>query len=169
MNKSPLPNRQNVRLAGYDYRSDGYYFITIITHHRNCIFGKIVKEDGLDNYKMSLNQNGKMIKDAWKSLPVRFNNINLDAFIVMPNHLHGIIEIIKSDSNTPLSEIVRVFKSYTAVKYSKCNTSLDRSEKLWQTDYYEHIIRTEISLYHLRQYITDNPFNWDKDPERFSS
>jgi REP element-mobilizing transposase RayT len=167
MENLPLPNRKNVRLEGYDYRSDGYYFITIVTQHRKCVFGKISKQPGLDNYKMILNSNGKMVKDAWMSLPNRFSNIKLDIFIVMPNHFHGIIEITKSD-NMPLAEIVRTFKSFTAIQYAK--HVLDHEEKkLWQYNYYEHIIRSEISLNALRQYILDNPFNWEKDPERLHS
>ena len=83
-----IHQRHSLRLVDYDYASAGAYFVTVCTHDRQCLFGEIVAS------KMILNEFGQIARDQWHQLAVRFENIELDAFIVMPDHIHGIIFII---------------------------------------------------------------------------
>ena len=90
MQHQQYPSRQYIRLKEYDYAQAGLYFITICTHNRKCLFGNVA--DG----KMVLNDAGKMIETQWQELTKRFPNIVLHQYVVMPNHVHGIIQIVET-------------------------------------------------------------------------
>ena len=170
--------RRRMRLENYDYSQAGAYFVTVCTHNRECIFGTVV--DGV----MELNDAGALVQDEWRRLPERFQNIDLDTHVVMPNHIHGII-VVDACGRAPtrgaptLGEIVGAFKSTTTVLYArgvKCAGWLPFSGRLWQRGYYEHVIRNEVSLGSIREYIVSNPQQWlldsenpDCHPERFYS
>src|SRR5215210_2961095 len=83
-----IHKRRSIRLKGYDYSQEGLYFITICVQNRKCLFGKI------ENDEMILNDAGQMVQTEWEKLTERFNNIELHEFVVMPNHFHGILEIV---------------------------------------------------------------------------
>ncbi|WP_434687775.1 transposase [Pseudanabaena minima] len=110
---------------------------------------------------------GEMVQTIWDEMPLHYLNIELDAFVLMPNHIHGII-VLKSqnESSMALGDIIHRFKSHTTAKYrhgvnqEKWQTFVGR---LWQRNYHEHIIRTEESLDRLRQYIANNPLVWEVD------
>ena len=238
---------ESIRLQGYDYSQPGAYFITIVTHNRQCLFGNIV--DG----EMMLNEFGVLVKNEWLKTGIIRPNIVIDAFVVMPNHLHGILIITGNDdgrgfrggggrdtlqrvsttksdmeSNTKsdmesdmesdtksdmesdtksemesdtksemesdtgmgtktieqfgkptknsIPTIVRLFKSTTTKQINqlrrdtlqRVSTPMQRvsttpMQPLWQRNYYEHIIRNEIELNRIRQYIIDNPKKWRTD------
>ncbi|MFM7372811.1 MAG: hypothetical protein ACKO2Z_34520, partial [Sphaerospermopsis kisseleviana] len=93
-----IHHRRSIRLKGYDYSQIGAYFVTICTHHRNCLFGEIV--DG----EMKLNTNGEVAKGCWLSIPRHFQNVELDEFVIMPNHVHGIIIIVNSEAKQDFSQ-----------------------------------------------------------------
>lgn len=80
-------NRRSIRLKGYDYSQEGWYFLTICTHNKQHLFGEI------ENYKMILNDVGKIVNTCWLEIPEHFPNVTLHEFVIMPNHIHGIIEI----------------------------------------------------------------------------
>ncbi|AFZ27114.1 transposase [Cylindrospermum stagnale PCC 7417] len=171
--------RRSLRLRGYDYSQAGAYFITICTNKRKCLFGNIA------NNEVNLNELGNIVLDFWYSLPSKYPNIELDEFIIMPNHLHGIIvitdleTIYKSHSqqltnvgtihelslrerrNILLPKVIGYFKMNAAKainqKISASGTSL------WQGNYYEHIVRNESELERIRQYIVNNPLKWALD------
>jgi len=148
-----IHHRRSIRLVGYDYSQSGAYFITICTPNRECIFGEIV--DRVMNY----NELGNIARSYWQNLARHHPNIAIDEWIVMPNHLHGIIII--HESSKPISEIIRGFKTFSA---RPINKYLDRKGyPLWQRNYYEHIIRSEDELNNVRQYMINNPTNWDTD------
>jgi len=89
------PNhRRSIRLSGYDYSQAGAYFVTIVTHDRKCLFGRV--KDG----EMELNEAGKMVEQVWLEIIRHFDGVNVDTFVVMPNHIHGIIEIIKDNRSS---------------------------------------------------------------------
>ena len=88
---SNIHHRRSIRLKRYDYTQQGAYFVTICTHQRNCLFGEIV--DG----EIKLNTNGEIARGSWLSIPRHFKNVELDEFVIMPNHLHGIIIIESSE------------------------------------------------------------------------
>jgi putative transposase len=149
-------HRQSIRLNGYDYSTSGGYFITICTHEREHLFGDIV--DGI----MELNIFGNIARSHWQQLSQHHSNIIMDESIVMPNHLHGIIILESStDYQKSISEIIRGFKTFSAKAINK-ERGL-RSVPVWQRSYYDRIIRNESELDHVRQYIINNPRNWDAD------
>jgi putative transposase len=179
--------RTSIRMKGYDYSQAGGYFVTIVTQLRDPFFGRIY------NGEMLLNDAGRMVNIEWKALQERFPNINVDVFQIMPNHFHGIIIIhspetvgaglvpahpAQTGSTTrvrattrvapTIGEIVGAFKSITTHKYihgvEECGWPVF-TKKLWQRNYYEHIIRNENDYERVANYIFENPSNWDKDNE----
>jgi putative transposase len=157
-----IHHRRSIRLKGYDYSQAGAYFITICIHQRQPLLGAIA------NGNMTPNPAGTMVQTIWEELPFHYPNLELDAFVLMPNHIHGII-ILKSTQTKlamTLGEIVHRFKSFTTAKYRH---GVDREQwqpfasRLWQRNYYEHIIRDRASCDRHRQYIANNPSSWQSD------
>jgi len=159
--------RRSIRLKGYDYTSAGGYFVTIVTYHRECLFGEIVNEE------MILNEIGKIVEYAWFDLPNHYSNVELGTFCIMPNHVHGII--ILNDPNVGaglrpaptkthgLPEIIRAFKSFSARRVNEHLKS--PGVPLWQRNYYEHIIRNDDDHARIHTYIDANPSMWADDEE----
>ena len=184
-----IKSRRSMRLKDHDYTQGGYYyFITICTQNRAEQFGRV------ENDNMVLNQSGKVVREEWVLSEEIRQEIELDEFIIMPNHLHGIIMMkhlkAKEANENPVTNPVRAhgrapqqscrpqqrwrnpkslgsfiagFKSITTKRINELRKSPRKS--LWQANYYDHIIRTEISLHQIRQYILDNPINWPNDPD----
>ena len=165
-----IHRRRSIRLKGYDYSQSGLYFITICIHNRECLLGEIKQN------LINLNPAGEMITQIWQQLPQRFPHIQLDEFVVMPNHFHGIIGIFSNNSPIPdskskivkLGDIIGAFKSITTHQYIqgvKQDGWQSFDGKLWQRNYYEQIIRDQASLNNIRKYIINNPLKWEDDPE----
>jgi REP element-mobilizing transposase RayT len=170
-----LPQRRSIRLAGYDYSREGLYFVTICCQHKICRFGK--KQNG----EIALNGAGQMINTEWRNLKKRFPNIELHDYVIMPNHFHGIIEIIdvgmplvgiRKENGQPqgiaptLGKILGAFKSITTVGYIQGVLQSGWEpfdQQLWQHNYYEHIIRDERSHQNISDYIINNPYDWEND------
>lgn len=171
-------HRRSVRLKGYDYAQAGAYFLTLVTQNRVCLFGHVV------NGEMQLNDAGLVAEDCWLAIPDHFPFVELDAFVIMPNHAHGIIVItagadvaVGANDHSPLRQpppsqpfrspsktvgsIVRGFK-IGVTQWMRANTDV---YDVWQRNYYDHIIRDEPSLHRIRQYIVDNPAKWTMDDE----
>jgi REP element-mobilizing transposase RayT len=157
-------HRRSIRLKNYDYSQAGAYFITLCVQNRECVFGEIVDRH------MHLSPVGENVFLQWTNLPQRFAGLELDAFVVMPNHFHAIILInpvgqcaaLGAASGAPtLGRILRAFKSISAIEG---NRLLNRSNQFfWQRNYWEHVIRNEKELMTLRQYILSNPAQWELD------
>ncbi len=147
--------RKPLRLEGYDYTNPGLYFVTVCCYDRQHLFGKIA------NQKMILNDAGKMANFYWLNIQNHYQNIVLHEHVVMPNHIHGIIEIKESDSYriTLLGSVIKGFK-IGVTKWMRKHTNAHR---VWQRSYYEHIIRDGISYGKIAQYILLNPENWNDD------
>ena len=181
-------HRRSIRLKGYDYAQPGAYFVTIVTQDRACLFGAVADEE------MQLNNAGQIAKAAWDELPARFPSVRLDAFIVMPNHVHGIIMVgaqFIAPQKTPPTNVGAQFivppdgfgtatinqgainRAPTLGEmvraYKAASTRLIRQagtpDFAWQRNYYEHVIRDEESLSRMRQYILNNPVRWEFDRE----
>lgn len=160
-------NRQSIRLHNHDYSEEGVYFITICTQNMLCLFGNISKDE------MILSDAGKMIEKQWMNMPNRFQNIELDEFVIMPNHLHGIVIVnpnARADTRpartNTIGEMICAFKSITSNEYINGVKNLGWpvfDQKIWHRNYYEHIIRNIVSLDNIRQYIKQNPANWKND------
>ncbi len=158
--------RKPNRLPGYDYSQNGYYFITVCVHNHAQWFGEI------KNGEMILNKYAEIVRKCWYDLPIYYKNVKLDEFVIMPNHIHGIIIIDNGNvgngfkpfpTNHGLSEIVRGLKTFSS---RRINETIDDGVKFhWQKSFYDHVIRNEISLNRIREYIHNNPAQWDEDIE----
>ena len=178
-------HRRSIRMKGYDYSQECYYFITICTQKQQQLFGSI------ENDRMVINNAGKMVSNIWNELKRKFAHIAIHKYIVMPNHFHGIIEIInESDvgadlcvcpqmseiytteiehSDKSLSTMIQWFKTMSTNAYIrgvKYNNWQRFDLRLLQRNYYEHIIRTEKSLAYISEYIETNPQQWQADEYR---
>jgi putative transposase len=155
--------RRSLRLRGYDYAKGGAYFVTICTQDRACLFGEAIAGS------MRLNQSGQQIVMIWEGLTSRFTGVEIDLFVVMPNHLHGILILPDvGTTRTRLSKVVGAFKSMTTVAYIRGVQAKGWSKfrgRLWQRNYYEHVVRDEAEMNRIRQYIDDNPAQWEFDDE----
>jgi putative transposase len=164
--KRLYPQRRSLRLSNYDYSWQGAYFVTICTCDKVSLFGRIVKG------KMDLNSFGTIVERVWKEIPGHYPGVNNELFIVMPNHVHGIIaihDIERAGSKPaptqkyPLSEIVRAFKTYSSRSINTIRNI--KGISVWQRNYYEHIIRNENDYREIGNYIINNPTKWETDPE----
>ena len=156
-NKEIISKRKNLRLKYYDYSQKGLYFITICCQNRKCLFGRIT------NDRMQLYPAGSMIEEWYFELENKFPDSKCKDFIVMPNHFHCIIELKGRHLGLPLHEIIQWFKTMTTNNYIrnvKSNNWQRFDGKLWQRNYYEHIIRDEISHNTIVEYIKYNPERW---------
>jgi REP element-mobilizing transposase RayT len=162
-------DRTVLRLKDYDYSKAGGYFITICTHNRDCLFGEVI------NQEMWLNEAGEIVEQWWLKSRNKFSEISLDSYIIMPNHIHGIIMIMDDNSLGAIHELpllrqqmlipktVGYFKMNSAKYINKLREITGIS--LWQRNYYERIIRNENELSRIREYIQNNPLKWDLDRE----
>jgi len=152
------PRRRSLRLRTYDYASPGAYFITVCTHRSACLFGRI--SDGV----VRLNALGTLVETCWQALPMHYLHAELDAFVVMPNHIHGILVLVdESSKRHGLPEIVRAFKTFSSRRVNETRNS--GGTQVWQRGYYEHVIRNERSLGRIQSYIETNPLRWELDKE----
>ena len=164
-------SRHSLSLKNYDYTQTGAYFVTICTQGRECLFGEVMDDE------MQLNEAGRMVARWWSELTSKFPTVSLDSYVLMPNHLHGIVGIgQKGDSMTdqgahagaPLPTMVQWFKTMTTNEYIrgvKDGSFPQFERKLWQRNYYEHVVRNEDELNSIRQYISQNPAEWHLDRE----
>jgi putative transposase len=187
----PIPKhggcRRSIRLKDFDYARSAAYYLTICAKDRACLFGTAA------NDAMRLNDAGKMVERWWRELNRKFPNVETDEYVIMPNHFHGIVvinDVNCGDEETerggwtdgePRNEnerddefengvptIVQWFKTMTTNEYIRGVKTLGWPAfpgKLWQRNYYEHIIRNDVSLERIRQYIVDNPEKWALDRE----
>jgi len=148
-----------LRLAEYDYAQAGAYFVTICTRNHACLFGRVLDGEAL------LNAAGETVAGCWDEIPDHFSHVELDAFVVMPNHVHGVLlfgeesgradEPGRAGHARPLHVVVGSFKAAVS----------RRLGAVWQRSYWERVVRTEEELDQIRAYIEDNPRRWLDDPE----
>lgn len=166
-------HRRSVRIKGQDYTQPGAYFITICTQDREPVFGEIRAGT------MHLNQVGKMAAREWERLVSRFRALEPDEYVIMPDHIHGILRLteLAAPAGIPptreqfgkpvagsIPTIVRAYKSTVTQQYQ---VMAGRSAPpLWQRNYYEHVIRSEADLIRVRAYIRQNPNQWENDQRR---
>ncbi len=151
-----IHQRRSLRLQNYDYSQPGAYFVTICSQKRVCRFGAIASQ------RVILNESGHIVSKYWHHLPVHFSQVELDAAVIMPNHFHGILVMNDRPGNrVKLGQIIAYFKYKTTQDINKITHT--PGLKIWQRNYYEHIIRNEDSLQVLREYITNNPLSWELD------
>jgi len=175
-------HRRSIRLRGYDYTSPGAYFVTICVRGRKCVLGYVADDE------MVFSETGQVAEAQWRGLPKHYPHVALDAFVVMPNHVHGIIVLLpdrppvgagfEGDRDAgyrtarkpapirkrhPLSEIVRGFKTFSARRINAMHGT--QGQPFWQRNYYERVIRNARELEATREYIANNPLHWELDRE----
>lgn len=173
----PYRRRNSLRLKAYDYSQPGDYFITICTKGRQCLFGEI------EHGAIQLSPIGRLVNDCWSEIPEHFPRVELDAFQIMPNHLHGILKIIRSTETAQvlhqqpdtglnqfqhvapnsLSSIIRSFKA--AVTRKVHQKKLFAGMSPWHRNFYDHIIRNDVDHFFIARYIHLNPLCWYFDCE----
>jgi REP-associated tyrosine transposase len=187
MNIDPtMFHRRSIRLKDYDYFSPGAYFVTIVTHSYKCIFGKIIDQELLMNHL------GKIVEQCWVLLPDHFLGVEVQPYMVMPNHIHGIITIHENDcrgtiyraptahDERPIADdrtrktekfgqpvigsLPTIIRTYKAAVSRIARKELTMVN-IWQRNYYEHIIRNQSDLESIANYILANPVHWSDDPE----
>ena len=149
-----FPKRKSTRLKEYDYSQFGYYFITICMKNRKKFFSKI------ENSIVVLSKFGKIIDEVLMNIP-SYYNVEIDCYIIMPDHIHLIIILDKDENkkNYSLYDVMGKFKSFSCKKIRKV---LEDDEKFeWQKSFYDRIIRNEKELYQIRKYIKENPLRWE--------
>lgn len=169
-------HRRSLRLRDFDYAQEGAYFVTICTQDRSCVLGEIL--DG----SMLLNDAGRMVQKAWDDLADHYPGLETDAVVVMPNHLHGVIVLLKGQGPASgvqdphaeaarglrLGDVVHRFKSLTTRRFADGVKGLGWPAfpgRLWQRNYFEPVIRDRESLDRSREYIAANPALWVSDSE----
>jgi REP element-mobilizing transposase RayT len=176
-----IHHRRSIRLRGYDYSQPGIYSVTICSQNKEHLFGQVVEGE------MHRNDLGEYVALCWKWLARRYMYVELDEWIVMPNHLHGILVITdgRGGSRTaptnmraataggasrsaptkrkPLGRLVGAFKTVSTDQFNEMRGTA--GGQLWQRDFYDHIIRNEDELNKIREYIRTNPLRWGSDPE----
>lgn len=161
---------ESTRLKDWDYARSGCYYVTICTQGKKCDFGKIIED------KMNLNRIGKIAKQYWLEIPKHFPNTSLDEFVVIPNHIHGIIIINKNGNDyveTPkLGVSTKHWEPHSLAviinQYKRiCTINIHKQFPLfaWQSRYYDRIVRNDEELNRIREYIIFNPLKWSLDQE----
>lgn len=166
-------HRRSIRLQGYDYTQDGAYFVTLCAYRRTLLFGDVFDEE------MELSTLGCIVLEEWERTPSIRAEIELDTFVIMPNHFHAILFVMGNErrgappcaptETSPklmrpprsLGSLIAGFKSATTRRINAVR--LTPGEPVWQRNYYEHIIRSEDALNQIRQYVQNNPANWLSD------
>ena len=173
---SRIHRRKSIRLQEYDYASTGAYFVTICTHDKKCLFGEVIDE------KMIQSPIGEIAESCWQEIPQHFEHVDLDYFVIMPNHIHGILFFSDHDDcrgvqlNAPtdanfyakispnkntLSVIIRTFK---AAVTRQCRLNGYEHFK-WQRSFFDRVIRNDDELNKIREYILYNPLKWQFENE----
>lgn len=153
----PCSRRPSPRLAGFDYSQESYYFVTICTQDHAPLFGRV--RDGI----MRLSPIGEIIEREWLAIPEFEATLHLDAWVVMPNHLHGIISLHATDERPlrGLSSIVAGFKGRATRSANRARGRQGGS--FWQRSFYDHVVRNDADLDRIREYIANNPARWEAD------
>jgi putative transposase len=183
-----IHHRHSIRLRDFDYAGNGAYFVTICVQGRECLFGEIA------DCEIRLNDSGRMVESWWRESSNKFPSFEIDSFVVMPNHFHGIVLLNNRRGEScirpskegdhedqgdhedrpygthadSLGRIFQAFKSMTTVEYVRGVERFGWPQfpgRLWQRNYYERIIRNEAELNVLREYIAENPMKWAEDKE----
>ena len=144
-----LAKRKSPRIPGYNYSKPNYYFVTICSYEKECIFG----EPGC------LNQNGKAAELCLQKIQDIYPWIRVDKYVVMPNHVHVILIADEADEQIPITSVVGQYK----MAVTKMVRKLNPGKKVWQRSFHDHVIRSQKSYEKIWNYIEDNPRKWEED------
>jgi REP element-mobilizing transposase RayT len=159
-----------MRAGMFDYHQDGYYFVTSVAHGRAHLLGRVL------NGTIVMTDAGKMVEHYWLELEHKFPDVILDEYVIVPNHIHGILYIHPTSTFEPgrisLGDVMRWFKTQTTNSYIRgvkqsAWPKFDRH--FWQPQYWDHIVRNDVDLDRIREYIVNNPVAWEQDPDNADS
>ena len=174
------PGRRSIRLKSRDYSAPGAYFLTICTHNRRYLFSKVT------DLGMELTALGHIVYENWIGLPSHFTHVNLHAFVVMPNHVHGLIEIVYQPGAQHAAPLQRVqcgmgelralepgslsavVRSFKAAVTKRAREELSWRSEIWQRNYFERIVRDGQEFSDAARYIAENPEKWKWDSENLN-
>jgi len=174
--KPPIRQRKPNRMPNYDYSTRGCYFVTICI--KNCetkSLGNIIEE------KSELSPGGEIAKKCWLAIPDHFPLVRLDEFVIMPDHIHGIVVIQQAVGNANLRSLQSlsinrskmllstVIQNFKAAVTREVNKSGSYQSVVWQKSFYDHIIHSHAELVRIREYVKENPKEWPKDEMEFDS
>jgi len=159
--------RRSIRLRGFDYRTDAAYFVTICTFNRECLLAEITGEHA------RLTEFDEIVAASWNWLAEQYQHPTLHEFIVMPNHIHGILMTqhlggsrTAPTGHKPLGRLLGAFKTVSAKRINLVRGT--PGAPLWQRNYYERVIRGEEELRRVREYVANNPMAWESDPQNLA-
>ena len=159
--ENQLPKRKHPRLDHYDYSTPGAYFITICTQNRRCLLSSIVGR-GLAPAEIQYTVYGKISGKQLFLLEERYSNLKIDRYVIMPNHIHAILLLEDTAGASPrptVTDIICIYKSLTTRECKK----VQPIDKLFQTSFYEHVIRGQADYDEIAEYIVNNPKQWELD------
>jgi len=162
-----MQKRKSLRLKNYDYSQNGMYFVTICSYQKKCFFGRIVDDE------MKLSTVGEIAQRYLVDIPKYYKGVSIDEFIIMPNHIHIVVELsdvvvteqcsVTTQNNKNYGLLSKIVKSYKNAVTKEINKKFGKNNFKWQRSYYDHIIRKEESLQKIKEYIMINPRDWKKD------
>ena len=156
--QTPLPRRKSPRLQGYDYSQPGLYFVTLCSYKKRKLFGNVA-EDSIA---------ARLLWEAWGETMGQYPGVSSDHFVVMPNHVHGIVQIQRADTGSAptLPDVMQAFKRLSTLRYIEQvrKGKLQPFERhIWQRSFHDHVIRSEKDYQKIWEYIDNNPLKWELD------
>ena len=157
-----LPKRKHPRFNEYDYSSAGMYFVTICTENRRCLLSKIVGR-GLAPAEIKYSEYGKIAENQLLLLEERYPSVRIDQYVIMPNHIHILVNIVEEAAGaSPRPTLMNIICTYKSLTTRICK-KIRPIEKIFQTSFYEHIVRNRNDYEEIKKYIYENPEKWFYD------
>lgn len=158
-------SRKLPRLKNYDYSAPGVYFITICTHNRQCLFGNVVFSGLIGEASVSYSPIGNIAKQCLLDIESHYDNVRIDHWVIMPNHIHLLVRIEERINPFPTIryDIPNIIGKYKAAVTRTAGNACIHSQKLWQASFYDHVIRNEADYQQIWHYISGNPSKWQED------
>lgn len=159
------PKRKLPRLNDYDYATPGVYFITICTHSKKCVFGKIVPSNNVGEAYMVYSPIGEIARKCLLDAESHYENMKVDNWVIMPNHVHILLQITERINPFPTKkyDIPNIVGKYKAAVTRSVGNAFMHSGKLWQSSFYDHVVRNDEDYQNIWQYISGNPSKWLED------
>ena len=159
------PIRKLPRLAEYDYATPGAYFITICTRNKQCLFGQILQDNSFGEPYMQYSAIGEIAKICLLDIESHYDNVKINNWIIMPNHVHMLVQITERINPFPTKsyDISNIIGKYKSAVTRTVGNAFMHSGKLWQTSFYDHIVRNDEDYQNIWQYISGNPSKWLDD------
>ena len=156
-----LPKRKHPRLKSYDYSNAGAYFITICAYQKKCLFGTIGRDSARS--ELILSQFGKIAEKQLLLLSSRYPELSVDYYVIMPNHIHAIFVLdSKAAGASPRPTVMDIVCAFKSLTTRECK-QIKEIERIFQTSFYEHVIRNQIDYDEVASYIIENPQKWQMD------